>query len=185
MKSFRFYIALLLILFSVNSIAESGASTDDIHDKRVAQLDSMRKSAITVDCYYIPPASQYESGPIEDHSTELINSTYSERLKALNRIGSETSDCSIQRNPYDKQDTRYKYCLESNARITAKNAENHAQERAREVADQTEENTKRANSYSLWLRTRIISKTIPVWSKCPESVEVGYNKYTGIWKILE
>ncbi len=180
MRLFRFYITLPLVLFSLNSIAESGAGANDIHDKRVAQLDFMRKSAITVDCYYIPPASQYESGPIEDHSTELTKySTYSYRR--------DTRDCSIAPKIAGYEDSwlsNYKYCLQSNARIIAENAKEDAQVHAKAAAEQTEENTKRANSYSLWLRTRIIYKTIPVWSKCPESVEVGYNKYTGIWKIL-
>ena len=176
MRSFRFYIALLLILFSVNSIAESGASTDDIHDKRVAQLDSMRKSAITVDCSYIPPASQYESGPIEDRTSE------SKLPKYRSESESEyTEDCSISQ----RINSLYKLCLASNARIIARNSEKDAQERAKAVAVQTEENTKRVNANRLWLRTRVITKTILVWSKCPESVEVGYNKYTNIWKILE
>jgi len=155
----------------LNSIAESGAGANDIHDKRVAQLYSMSKSTITVDCSYIPPASQYESGPIEDGSLEL-------KLPKYDTYREETSDCSIQRNPYDKQDIRYKYCLESNAKIIARNMKEDSEIHA-------EENTKRANANSLWLRTRIITKTIPLWSKCPESVEVGYNKYTNIWKILE
>ncbi len=181
MRSFRFYIALLLILFSVNSIAESGASTDDIHDKRVAQLDSMRKSAITVDCSYIPPASQYESGPIEDRTSES-------KLPKYRSESEYTEDCSISQ----RINSLYKLCLASNARIIARNSEkdaqeraDDAQERAKAVAVQTEENTKRVNANRLWLRTRVITKTIPVWSKCPESVEVGYNKYTDIWKILE
>ncbi|MEI6336090.1 MAG: hypothetical protein WCS87_16140 [Methylococcaceae bacterium] len=136
MKSFRFYIALLLILFSVNSIAESGVSANDIHDQRVVRLHSMNKSLITVDCYYVPTVSQYESPP--SAPTYAIN------------------DCDAY--PYNGsfRDT----CLK--------------------------ENEKAVNDvYQSWVISRILKKTIPVWSKCPESVEVGYNKYTHIWKILE
>ena len=117
----------------MNSIAESGATANDIHDQRVAQLDSMNKSAITVDCRYVPPESGYEEG----------GNYFKNDCDTYLRIDPNT------------QDRYYVECMIENRRY-----------------------------HNQWIYSRVLTKTIPVWSKCPDSVEVGYNKYTNIWKIL-